>query len=56
MVLIFRCWDQLSNRSGLNKIHALPIFRFLVYRFHGDISIDLKQAFNQTSVLFPMHN
>ena len=27
----------LSNRSGSYKIHALPFFIVLVYRFHGNI-------------------
>ena len=29
------------SRSDLNKIHALPIFHFLVYRFHGIIDFSL---------------
>ena len=34
----FRNWYQIFyNRSGSYKIHALPIFIFLVYRLHGDI-------------------
>ena len=33
-----RNWHQLFyNRSGSNKIQALPIFIFLVYCFHGNI-------------------
>jgi len=48
----FRNWHQLfSNRSGSYKIHASPVFSFLVYRFHGNIDY-LKNIFNQTSILF----
>ena len=39
------------NRSGSYKIHALPIFIFLVYRFHGNID-HLKNTFSKTSIFF----
>ena len=54
-VLEFR---SLSNRSVSYKIHALPIFIVLVYRFHGNIdylknthSINL-QSFAKFGVIF----
>ena len=49
----FRNWHQIFyNRSGLYKIHALPIFIFLVYRFHGNIDY-LKKHIQQNFNLFP---
>ena len=41
----FRDWHHiLYNRSGSHNIHALPIFIFLVYRFHGNIDYLTKHA------------
>ena len=48
----FRNWHKFFyNRSGSNKILALPISNFLVYRLHGNID-HLKIIFNQTSIFF----
>ena len=49
----FRNWRQIFyNRSGTYKIHALQIFIFFVYRFHGNI--DYLKKHNQPNFnIFP---
>ena len=45
----FRNWHRIFyNRSGSYKIHALPIYIFLVYGFQGNIDYLKKHIFFQT--------
>ena len=46
------CHQLFYNRSGSYKIRALPIFIFLVYRFHGNIDY-LKKHIQPNFIIFP---